>query len=162
MRERLVIRKVSFRERPITLPADYRPMYKIAMITMVLKLCCRAERASLLKLHLFSWCLTSEKRMKQLMAVVQRDFAGDSIMWGIEPALNRALLISVAEGICLHGERGTYVLGERGKTLYDLIAAEKELFEVEKAFLQSLGKNRITDTRIAALSNQWTIEDAAD
>ena len=96
------------------------------------------------------------------MSVVQRDFTGDSIMWGIEPALNRALLIAVAEGICLHEVGGTYVLGERGQTFYDLITAEKELFELEKSFLRSLGKNKVTDTRIASMSNQWTIEDAAD
>lgn len=162
MKEGLVIRKISFKERPITLPADYRPLYKIAVIAMVLKLCCRSERASLLKLHLFSWCLSSEKRMNQLTAYVERDFTGDSIMWGIEPALNRALLIATAEGICLHETRGTYVLAERGKTFYDLIAGEKELFQLEKSFLQSLGKNKITDTRIGAMSQQWTIDDATD
>jgi len=160
MKEGLTIRKISFRERPITLPADYRPLYKIAMLTMVLKLCCRSERATLLKLHLFSWCLTSEKRMHQLAAYVHRNYTGDSIVWGIEPAVNRALVIANAEGICLHEERGTYVLAERGKAFYDLIAADNELFSLEKDFLRSMGKNKITDARIEAMSNQWSIENA--
>lgn len=98
--------------------------------------------------------------MRQLSAYVQRNYTGDSIVWGIEPAVNRALLIANAEGICLHEERGTYVLGERGQALYDLIAGDNELFSIEKDFLRSLGKNKITDSRIEAMSNQWSSENA--
>ena len=75
--EELQITKLSFSKKPIPLPAEYRPMYKIALIVMVLKLCCRGETSNLLKLHLFSWALSSEKHMTQLREYVRSNFQTD-------------------------------------------------------------------------------------
>lgn len=59
------ITKISFVKRPISIPPDYRPMFKVAQIVMILGYCCRSNRSSLLKLHLFSWALKSEGNIKK-------------------------------------------------------------------------------------------------
>ena len=155
--EELLIPKLSFVKRPIPLPAEYRPMYKIALIVMILKICCRAESSSLLKLHLFSWALASEKNMKEVHDFVVSNFKTDFSVWGIEPALNRALQLAIAENICDIAQGKSYKLTEKGNKFYDMIKADPELFIVEKAFLLYVGKNKITDSRISEMTKKWSL-----
>jgi hypothetical protein len=155
--EEYLIQKLSFTKRPIPLPAEYRPMYKIAMVVMILKYCCRAETSNLLKLHLFSWALASEKNMMELRNYVTSNFSTDFSVWGIEPALNRALQLAVAENICEIINGKNYKLTERGNKFFEMIIADTELFEIEKSFLSFIGKNRITDNRITAMTQKWNL-----
>lgn len=155
--EELLIKKLSFTKRPIPLPAEYRPMYKIALIVMILKYCCRGESSNLLKLHLFSWALASEKNMEELRDYVISNFKTDFSVWGIEPALNRALQLAVAENICDIVSGKNYKLTEKGNKFFEMIKADRELFEIEKTFLTFIGKNHITDSRITAMTQKWNL-----
>jgi hypothetical protein len=156
--EDLFIKKLSFTKRPIPIPADYRPMYKIALIVLILRLCCRSNKSSLLKLHLFSWALTSKKHTSLLSDYINNNFSGDFSVWGIEPALNRALQFACAEKICELSDGKQYTLtSDRGVQFFNMLMADKELMEDEKAFLNSIGKNTITDTRINAMTKQWSL-----
>ena len=153
-----IIRKISFTQRPIPIPADYRPMYKIALLVLILRLVCRGESSSLLKLHLFSWALTSEKNSSKLKEYVTSNFKSDFSVWGIEPALNRALQLAIAENICEVVNGKNYKLTEKGNKFYDMINADTEVLEKEKGLLKLIGKNSITDVRINEMSKKWTIE----
>lgn len=158
----LTIKKISFTQRPIPIPADYRPMYKISLLVLILRLCCRGETANLLKLHLFSWALSSEINTIKLQDYVISNFQSDFSVWGIEPALNRALQFAIAEGICEVVNGKSYKLTEKGFRLYEMIRADKDLFDKEKAFLNFIGKSKITDKRINDMSKQWTINYVED
>lgn len=153
----LQIKKLSFLKRPIPIPAEYRPMYKIATVVLILKLCCRGERANLLKLHLFSWALSSEKNMDQLKTYITSNFQTDMSVWGIEPALNRGLQLAVADGICEIIDGKSYKLTAKGLKFYDMLKEDKELFNIEKEFLGFIGKTQITDSRITAMTKQWSL-----
>jgi hypothetical protein len=153
----LVIKKLSFSQQPIPIPADYRPMYKIGLLVMILRLCCRAETSNLLKLHLFSWALTSEKNLLTLQEYVTSNFQTELSVWGIDPALNRALQLAVAENICEIVNGKNYKLTEKGFRFFEMIDNENDLFDTEKRFLKFIGKSKITDSRINSMSNQWKI-----
>lgn len=153
----LIIKKLTFTQRPIPIPADYRPMYKIALLVLILRLCCRAETSTLLKLHLFSWALASDKNSKKVLDFVKSNFQTDFSIWGIEPALNRALQFAIADNICEVVNGKAYKLTEKGFKFYELIKGDKELFGKEKAFLNFIGKSKITDSRIDAMSKQWSL-----
>ncbi len=156
--EDLFIKKLSFTKRPIPIPADYRPMYKIAIIVLILKLCCRSDKASLLKLHLFSWALASKKHTALLADYISKNFVGEFSVWGIEPALNRALQLATAEKICDIVDGKNYQLStEKGLQFFNMIMSDNELLVDEKAFLRSLGKNTITDSRINTMTKQWSL-----
>jgi|SRR6185437_5450332 len=157
MMNELLIKKLSFTKRPIPLPAEYRPMYKIAIIVIILKLCCRGETSTLLKLHLFSWALASQKHMKELNDFIRSNYTNEFSVWGIEPALNRALQLAVGENICEIVYGKNYKLTEKGNVFFELINGDKELFEIEKSFLSSIGKNHITDGRITAMTQKWNL-----
>lgn len=154
--EKLIIKKLSFKSQPIPIPADYRPLYKIGIIVLILRLCCRSETANLLKLHLFSWALATEENLLKLQKYIYSDFQAELSVWGIEPALNRALIFAVAENICEVIDGKKYKLTEKGVKFFKMINKESDLFEKEKEFLQLIGKNTITDKRINQISKQWT------
>jgi len=155
--DELLIKKLSFTKRPIPLPAEYRPMYKIALIVMILKFCCRGEASNLLKLHLFSWALASVKNMKELSDYITSNFKNDFSVWGIEPALNRALQLAVAENICDLINGKNYKLTEKGNKFFEMIKSDMELFEIEKTFLTYIGKSQITDNRITTMTQKWNL-----
>jgi hypothetical protein len=158
----LQIKKLSFISRPISIPADYRPMYKISLIVLVLKVCCRSEKASLLKLHLFSWALKSISNMEMLRSYIISNFKKELSVWNIEPALNRAIQFAIAEGICDVVDGKAYRLTEKGTRLYNMITSENDLFTEEKNFLSFVGKNKITDQRIELMSKQWAFNYVED
>lgn len=155
--QELNIKKLSFTQRPIPIPADYRPMYKIALIVLTLRICCRAETSNLLKLHLFSWALSSDINASKLKEYVTSNFKTDFSVWSIEPALNRALQYAIAENICEVVNGKNYKLTEKGYQFFQMINTDTELFDKEKSFLNFIGKSKITDSRINAMSNQWNI-----
>lgn len=153
----LTIKKLSFNPRPVSVPVGYRPVYKIAIIVLILRLSCRSETANLLKLHLLSWALSSDDNLLKLKEHIKSNFTSEFSVWGIEPALNRALSLAVAENICEVVTGASYKLTEKGFRFYEIIIQEKELFSNEIEFLSFIGKNKITDKRINAMSKQWAI-----
>lgn len=149
------ITKISFRKRPIVLPPNYRPIHALAQIVLILVICCRANRANLLKLHLFSWALKVTENSDTLTSWVNNDFKTELSVWGIDPVLNRGLQYAVADKI-VEIDSGIYQITAKGLEFYDLIKKDKDLFDEEKQFLSTIGK-KITDKKINEQSKKWTL-----
>jgi len=152
----LNIKHLSFAKRPISIPADYRPNYKIAQICLVLKYACIGNKSGLLKLHLFSWAFKQIENRNALLRFVESDFKSEFSVWGIEPTLNRALHIAAAEKYCSYS-KGSYKLEDRGKVFCEKIEEDEEILSEEIALLNTIGKKKITDKRLKELANQWTL-----
>jgi len=150
------IQNLRFSKKPISIPADYRPIYKIAQIVLILKLTGTAGKASLLKLHLLNWAMKNDKNKDEIIHFIRSNYLSEITVWGIEPAMNRALLLCIAEGICSI-ENGKYKLEEKGNDFYKLLYNDSELFLEEKEFLTFVGKRHITDARIDSISQKWTL-----
>lgn len=150
------VRHIRFKRKPIPIPAEYRPSYKMAQIVLILKLTCQGEKGSLLKLHLLSWALKSEINRQELIKFIRSNFKSDLKIWGIEPALNRALSYAVAEKICSI-EKGKYILTKKGNAFYEKIIRDSKILDIEIDFLKQIGKRKITDNRIFALSKKWEL-----
>jgi len=154
--EELVIKKLTFNKQPIPIPADYRPLYKIGLVVLILHTSCWADTSDLLKLHLMSWAVSSDANMRKLREYITSNFKTELSIWGIEPALNRALQYAVAENICeiVYGKK--YKLTEKGLRFYRMIDSDSELLKKEKEFFRFIGKKTLTDTRIKEMSKEWT------
>lgn len=146
-------RRITFEKKPIPLPAEYRPMYQIALLVLVLKLCCRANASSLEKLHLFSWCLRSSSNMTELERYLKDGVNSPMLHWTIDPALNRAINYAVADGICEFTPNKKYKLTSKGCSFFSKIENDKELFNDEKDFLLRLGK-KLSDEKIDVLTTK--------
>ena len=145
--------KGGFRMRNLPLSPDYRPMYKMGLIVLILALASRGNKSSLNKLHLLIWSLKSDKNMAFIrMAFISNDIS-KIVSWGVEPALNKALHYAVAENlISLTGDK--YQLATKGIEFSKLILANDQLFTSEKNFLRYIGKQKVTEEYINKLTEK--------
>lgn len=150
------IQKISFHKKPISIPPEYRILFKIAELCLILKFTCRSNKAKLLKLHLLSWSLKSYKNMDILYETIRKDFREELMVWGIEPTLNRALQFSIADGFCKY-ENGNYHITEKGLEFAKLIEDQKDLLSEEISFLKTIGKSTVTDNKLKQLTDKWTL-----
>lgn len=145
--------KISFNSRPISLFPSYRPMLRIAQILLVLKINSNGGKASLLKLHLFSWGFKSINNLQKIKDFVISDFQDNIMYFGIEPTLNRALSLAIGEGLVApSGQK--YSITEKGEKLVSSIISDNEVFVEEKPILNFIGK-KINESKITQLENKW-------
>ena len=144
--------RIVFKKKPIPLPAEYRPMYQIALIVLILKYCCRANTSSLLKLHLFSWCLYSDKNMSIMNRFIETNYRIKVPHWTIDPALNRALNLAIEDGICKIKSNNKYCLTKKGLDFALKLESDKDLLYKEKSFLLKVGKSRISDSLVEKIT----------
>lgn len=135
---------IKFSKKPIPLPAEYRPMYQISILALVLKYCCRANTSSLHKLHLFSWSLYSETNKIELKTLIKNNYRAHIPHWTVDPAVNRALSLAIADGICELTKNKKYKLTTIGMELVNKVDKDHDLFCDEKIFLNFIGK-QLTD-----------------
>ena len=156
---KLYAEKITFSKKPISIPPEYRPSYSIALIVLILKICCQGSKSSLLKLHLINWALKSNENKISLKKFILSNYTESSKTWGIEPSLNRAINYSVHEGICTI-TNGKYQLLEKGELFYTIIVENPEYLNEEIDFLNFLGKRKITDNRIDSIYKKWKNQNA--
>lgn len=144
---------ILFTERPIPLYPSYRPMYKVSLILLILSINGYAGKATLLKLHLFSWALKSHKNLEALKDFVVSNYRKDLKFFGIELTLNRALNLAIAEKlISFHDNK--YSLLEKGSEFAKYLIQASDLFIYEKQILKVIGK-KITDEKMDDLLKYW-------
>lgn len=145
--------KVNFTPRPRPIFPSYRPMLRLSQILLTLKLNCNSNKASLLKLHLFSWGYKEMKNLLEIKDYVTSNFQNRIDFFGIEPSLNRALIYAKYEGLVDY-DGAKYFLTSKGILIAEKIAADDELFPSEKPILKAIGKN-LTEKRIDKLHKLW-------
>ena len=144
---------ISFTERATPLYPSYRPMYKVSQILMILNYNGFAGKASLLKLHLFSWALKSSENLDLLKEFAISNYQNKLHFFGIESTLNRALNLAYAEKL-INFDEGSYSLLEKGKKFAISIDKDESIFINEKQILKLIGK-KITEKTINNLINHW-------
>lgn len=131
--------------------ADYRPLYKIARLLLVLHLSSRGGRSSIIRLQLFNWVLKEDARQELLLKAVDKGSLELSV-WGLDPSLNSAIQFSLAEKLVERCSSGI-VLTELGKN-YANELIDKEILKEDIIFLKEIGKE-ITETMVSQISDSW-------
>lgn len=144
---------ISFTEREMPLYVNYRPMYKVSQILLILYFNGYAGKASLLKLHMFSWALKSYENLNILKDFVTSNYQKKLQFFGIESTLNRALNLAYAEKL-IDFDKGNYKLLDKGRKFVEQINKDESLFIDEKQVLKLIGK-KIPEKIINGLINQW-------
>lgn len=145
--------------RPTPLPCDLRPIWRIAVLVLILNQC-RQKRATIEQLHVMNWSMRSRRAQEQFLAYLQGRKSPNEVVVRYDPSLTRAIDFALGEGIVERYEKLTS--GDEGKAEYRLtlstqgdklaneLITDEENFVVEKAFLRDIGQ-KITQTQIAAL-----------
>ncbi len=138
------------------IPAEYRPLYKLAQIVLILEFCCQGRKCSLLKMHLLSDVLKTDERMNWLLEAVGPDLPAKIGRWNLEPTMNKALQIAVAEQLCQFSiSTQKYSLEAKGRDFLISIMSDPDAFDKEKRFLHALGK-KISDSLIQDIARSWS------
>lgn len=146
----MAIQKLTFNRKPTPLNPEFRPLYKMCVILLILKISSRSNTSSLLKLHFFSWMIKNEERRKQLISIVE-DGNPQLPIFNIEPSLNQAILFLSSEGL-IDTLVDRFKLTEKGSALIGEILDDATAFEKEIGFLNLIGK-KFNEKKVDELLN---------
>lgn len=139
-----------FQRRPTSIPADLRPAWRIGLIVLLLKHCCRAERASLAKLHVLNWGLRSTQGRDRLIALATGKLSPGALVVRFEPFLIQAVDFALAENLICRDGGNRVKLIERGKTLAQELDAQDAVFLAEKRVM-SIIRTKISEDLVNKL-----------
>lgn len=143
---------VVFRERPIAIPGDLRPTWRISVLSILLRKCCRQGKSSLQRLHVLSWAVRSKEVGSSLAQSVEGEIPPDSVLVRIEPAVNRAIDLAIGEGILRRSNRDRVELTNKGKKFADSILENQLVLSHEKDFIDQV-RFSITESFVTKMFN---------
>lgn len=159
MSDYLLTNEIIFDSKPDAVPYNYRISYKMAQLCLIIsKSCSGREGCSLVKLHIISNGLNTEKNMRELEDYVNERMG--FMLVRFDPAVNRALKYAIADDLVAQLKNGTFKLTKNGKEFIKRIEKEDILLE-EKVFLNKLG-TRLTKEKIERLMSLWRYKNAED
>ncbi|MDB6049236.1 MAG: hypothetical protein JWR17_1982 [Pseudomonas sp.] len=144
--------KLKFTQRPMPVLAEHRTLYKISQILLVLHLCGRAEKCSLLKLHLFNWALKSERRLASLKEASRKGVLTLPV-WGFDPALAIALKFALEDQLVTALSTGVEI-SAKGQDFLSFLLKDKDLLSPEKTSLRIIGKG-ISEKMVDSVAKGW-------
>ena len=121
-----------FRRRPVPLPGDLRPTWRIGLLILLLSQCCRQQRSSLTKIHVLNWAARSEANHADLIALIEGRMSPDQLIVRFDPACNRAIDFAIGEGLLKRVDGSRIELTESGNALAKEISKDSELYATEK------------------------------
>ena len=145
---------IKFTRRPMPVIPDHRPMYKIALLLLVLKECSVGGKSSLIRLHLFNWALKNKDRARQLMySAEKKELTFD--IWGVDPTVNFAINHAVANGLMNKISTG-YQISLRGEEFLKTYEIKKS-FELDNDFFNVV-KKKISQKMVDQVALRWKSE----
>ena len=148
--------KIKFYDRPVAVPYNYRIIYKISQIVLIIGTTCPRGGCSSIKLHIISNALFANNVLEDLCKVL--DDKNDMLpIVRFEPAITRAVNYAIADGfIELQKSNLKLKLTEKGKQLYNEIAKDNNIMILEKSELKIIGK-KLTDDIINKILEKWGV-----
>lgn len=153
-------KEITFVNRPIQVPYNYRIVYKICKIVLIIGITCRRGGCSTLKLHIISNAISSNEAFKELTKFIENTSNRVSII-RFDPALTRAINYALAEKIIDIQSNGKIKLTDIGKKLYDEILNDQDIMIMEKDTLNSIS-NKLTEDKIEEIIVNWRNSNAFD
>jgi len=130
--------RFSFSERPGTIPPDLRPVWRIAVLLLILN-SSRGKHASLKRLHVLNWAIRTPESRKQFATRMDPQAPQHGATIRFEPGLGRALVLAEAEGLIQITRGATAQLTNRGRQIADEIEACDACLSEERQFMHEVG-----------------------
>lgn len=145
----------SFNKRFSSIPSDLRPIWKLAIIVLILNNCCIKKTCSFHKMQVLCWAIKNKKNQQQLLKFisVKTVNANFNLIVRYEPSVNRIIEISLAEGFLEQVNGNRLTLTEKGIKLARDLEKSNDVFIEEKSFFESVGK-RLTEKLLSDLSKE--------
>jgi len=129
-----------FNTRPESIPADLRPLWRISLILLILRIASRGGKSSFSRLHLLNWSLIATTNYETLKEIIKGNMQPQVAVVRIDPAVSYAVDFAVGEGL-MKKENGNHIaLTEAGSKKADILIKTSGAFEIEKRILNEFGK----------------------
>jgi hypothetical protein len=136
-----VDRPFTFRRRPVPVPAEARPLWKMAALLLMLRLSSRGGKSSLKRLHLLNWAVRSSANRGLFANSRKAVLPLFRFNVRFEPAFSRAIDMAAGNGLVQWVGGGRIQISAKGYRLADKFLEDDSVLQEERAFLKSLGKS---------------------
>lgn len=152
---------IVFDAKPDAVPYNYRISYKVSLLCLIMRICGWGSNnvCSLIKLHMISYALISQKNIKYLIMFTEGKYGTPIVRF--DPAVNKALTYAIAYAFIEQQKTGKFALTDRGRRLADQIQLVEDLMASEKTDLNRLAK-KLTESKIQDLRDVWRNNNAGD
>jgi hypothetical protein len=131
----------TFKRRPVPVPAETRPLWKIAALLFMLRLSSRGGKSSLKRLHLLNWAVRSPANRVLFADLRHASLPLFRFNVRFEPAFSRAIDLAVGNGLVSWVGGDRIQISAKGHGLVDDFLKDDSILSDERAFLTSLGKS---------------------
>jgi hypothetical protein len=132
---------VVFRRRPVDIPGDMRPAWRIAFVALMLSQCCRGGQSSIRRLHVFNWCNRTTESRNLLRRAVGELVKPGAVLIRIEPSLARAIDFAVGTGVLERESKDRVKLTPEGRRFANEIMDDESILSREKEWALALGQS---------------------
>ena len=140
----------TFQRRPTPLAAELRILWRVPMVTLLLRLCCKGRRSSVRRLQVLGWAVRTKRGRRILLGALQGATRRSDVIIRTDPSLMQAIDFAIGERLLDIVKNGGVVLTQKGSQMADEILLDKECFLEEMSFLRELGI-RITESFVESL-----------
>lgn len=135
----------SFNQRKTFTPCETRPLWKCALVILIIGLTGREKRCSLKKIHAGNWVTKSTEHLDELL-----EWSRSETLFAphirLDPTVDRAIDLIAASGyVCKTG--GKIALTSEGEILFSQISANSEIMGREKKSLAA-AKKYLSETAV--------------
>ncbi len=140
--------KMTFEHQPQPLPANLRPVYRIVIILLILKVSCRATTASLLKIQFFNWVIKNSSLQELIKDNLPHQSVFTLALIHLDPMVNLALKYAVAEDLISVTSNSKYTLTIKGDEIAtNVLSSDQSLLSNERAILTKIGQ-RVSEVKL--------------
>jgi hypothetical protein len=143
-----------FWKRPVSIPADLRPGWRMGIILLLLRKCCKQQRSSFARLHMLNWAIRTAQAQNTIIRVVEGELALDALLVRYEPSLNRAVDLAIGEQLIKRVSGDHIELTTLGIQIAEEIDNSENTYVQEKQFMSRIGK-RLTEKLVNQTLGWW-------
>jgi len=139
-----------FAARPIAIPPDLRPLWRLTILVLFLQRCCRQGKSSLKKLHVLNWAIRHPASRQTLLDVLEGRARPDRAIVRFDPAFNRALDLAKGEKLVEQVSGDRFQLTAKGQLVAEEAMKDEECMTSEKWFMSQIA-SQVTEAKINKL-----------
>lgn len=144
----------TFKQRPVAVPPDLRPGWRLGLVLLILRKCCKNGRSSFARLHVLNWASRTTETQRALLSVLDAVSRPDAIVVRIEPALNRAVDLASGKGLLRRIGGDRVELTPAGVLAAEQVDQNENVFHEERQYLSSIGR-RATENVVNQLFSSY-------
>ncbi|MFJ7976661.1 hypothetical protein ACIQZI_13310 [Peribacillus sp. NPDC096379] len=132
----------KFNKRSSPIPPELRPIWKLAIVVLILDKCCLKYTSSFQKMQILCWAVKNMKNQSELLNfITNRNTDGYfNLVVRYEPSVNRIIDIALAEEYIELVNGNRIRLTDKGKKFAGEIDKATDILENEKCFFKLIGK----------------------